>query len=122
MIADEASRFITFIYDVDQDLTPEIYIHADAALIIFNVISEPDDDSKPAPTLEQRLRDHWFDEMFGRDDQAKRDQLIAAFSNASRKLAALNVRRCLEAGVECKANPHPSNSFSVWRRPDLTGA
>jgi hypothetical protein len=106
MILDEARRFLKFISDDDRELRPEIHFHGDASLIIFDVISDLGSDTEPAPTLEQRLREHWYDEMGGQSQVDAAKQLIDAFASAVRKLAVLNTRACHDHDIECKANPY----------------
>jgi hypothetical protein len=105
-IADESKRFMTFIAADDRELRPDIYFHGPAGLIVFDVISEHNDDRNPAPTLEKRLDELWYREIGGDDPTPLVSELRAAFESALAKFARLNKRRCGENDTVCKANPY----------------
>jgi hypothetical protein len=110
LILDEARRFLTFIHRDNPELHPEVHLHADAALIVFGVISDPRaEPEQPAPTLEQQLTQFWYGEMY--DPTAANDSkdLLSGFSNAVARLANLNKQKCSNNDFPCKANPYLEN-------------
>jgi hypothetical protein len=106
-ILDEARRFLTFIYKDNQELKPEVHLHAGAALIVFGIIPDPHAETEqPAPTLEQRLTKYWYMEMADPAECDAGAALLSGFSDAARRLAILNKQRSFDCGFECKANPY----------------
>jgi len=106
-ILDEARRFLTFIHKDNRELNPEVYLHADAALIVFGIIPDPRIEAdQPAPTLHERLADYWYAEM--RDPTSCEDglSLLNGFSDAAKHLADLNKQDCFDKNISCKANPY----------------
>lgn len=105
-ILDEAGRFMTFIHRNDAELRPEIHFHSDAALIIFGIIPDPNAETdRAAPTLDDRLREYWYSEMWNGTDPGGADRLLRAFIDASRRLAAMNKQKCTCKSFPCRANP-----------------
>jgi hypothetical protein len=105
-ILDEIKRFQTFIRPGDKELNPEIHLHGHAALIIFGLIDNAEDDQEPAPTLDQILSEYWYAEMFGEDVYKRWQNSRAGFCKAVRKFSMLNQVVNTDSSFECKANPY----------------
>ena len=106
-ILDEARRFLTFVHKDNPELNPEVHLHAGAALIVFGLIPDTRTETEePAPTLEERLADYWYAEM--RDPTSSDDgaSLLKGFTDAAKRLAALNRQHCFNHDFSCKANPY----------------
>ncbi|MGA8029629.1 MAG: phosphotransferase [Bryobacteraceae bacterium] len=106
LILDEARRFLTFIHKDNPELNPEVHFHGRAALILFGVIPGTQTADEPAPTLEQRLSDYWFEEMGDPKGASDETTLLTAFSDVLRRLIRLNTQKCTDSSFECKANPY----------------
>jgi hypothetical protein len=105
-ILDEARRFLTFIHKDNPDLNPEVHLHAEAALIVFGIIPDPNAEAEqPAPTLEQRLTEYWYDEMQDPVHCSDGTVLVKGLSDAAKRLAILNKQRCFDSSFVCRANP-----------------
>jgi hypothetical protein len=106
-ILEEARRFLTFIQAHNQELRPEVHLHGDAALIIFDVIANSDVSHViPAPTLASELDAYWFSEMKDPETHGNDAALVAAVRNAAERLAVVNILHNSDASFECRANPY----------------
>ncbi len=106
-ILDEARRFLTFIHKDNLELNPEVHLHAGAALIVFGVIPDAHAEAEqPAPTLEQRLTDFWYEEMREPMGSGNGALLLKGFTDAARRLSALNQQKCFNKNFRCMANPY----------------
>jgi len=105
-ILDEARRFLTFIHKDNPDLHPEVHFHAEAALIVFGIIADANaEEERPAPTLEQRLTEYWYEEMRDPMNCDGGETLFEGFTEAAGRLATLNKQKCSDSSFECRANP-----------------
>jgi len=99
-LKDEMLRFNTYIEPWQSQLRPELYIHNGVAVIFFALIDAAEDQSKRAPTLEDRVIALGNKE---RNEQAKNpakiEDLQYAITKAVEKLAALNRKPCPANGV-----------------------
>lgn len=106
-ILEEARRFLTFIHKDNADLTPEVHLHASAALIVFGIIPGPDSKhEQPAPTLEQQLTDYWYAEICDPVGCSDGATLLKGFSEAAARLSILNKQVCFDKSFRCMANPY----------------
>jgi len=106
-ILSEARRFLTLIHKDDPDLRPEVHLHADAALIVFGIVSDQKPEAEaPAPTLEQSLIEQWNQEMEDPASFSASEVLLQGFSDGVRRLAILNRQKYSSNGFLCFANPY----------------
>ena len=100
LLKDEMLRFNTYIEPWQSQLRPELYIHNGVAVIFFALIDAAEDQSKRAPTLEDRviaLGNKERNELA--TNPAKIEDLQFAITKAVEKLAALNCKPCPANGV-----------------------
>ncbi len=106
-ILDEVRRFLTFIFKDNPELKPDPHFHGSAALIVFGIIpSSGVEHEQPAPTLESRLSDFWYGEMWSATKMVSDDPLVQGFKQATQRLFLLNRQPCSTRDFECKANPY----------------
>lgn len=90
-LSDEMHRFKRYAQKWDASLNPQLHYHAGTSLIIFGLVESPDSPGKPAPTLEEKLRDvfygeHWAGEYQGPDE----GELRKLIDRAVQKVGLLN--------------------------------
>jgi hypothetical protein len=115
-VLDEVRRFRQFIQPWDDRLRPEAQFHAGAAVILFGLVPDIADATRPADMLEERLRDLWNSQILGGNDAALRfraEALGRAITNAAHALGDLNGRRALAPGYPPVGNP-PAGYFAKW--------
>jgi hypothetical protein len=106
-VLDEARRFLTFIHKDNPELNPEVHLHGSAALIVFGMILESGNDvEQPAPTLEDEFLKYWYGEMRDPALCGDGDSLLSGFTDAAKRLAALNKQKCVNQSFVSKANPY----------------
>lgn len=91
LLNDEMLRFRTFIEPWQGQLRPELYIHDGVAVIFFSMIDGAGDQSKPAPTLFERVSSL---SALERNENAKNcaaiEDLLHTINRAVERLAILN--------------------------------
>jgi hypothetical protein len=101
LLKDEMLRFNTYIEPWQNQLRPELYIHNGVAVIFFALIDGAEDQSKRAPTLEDRVIALGNKERYEHaKNPAKIEDLQHAITKAVEKLAALNRKPCPANGVK----------------------
>jgi hypothetical protein len=106
LILEEARRFLTFIQKDNPELNPEVHLHGSAALIVFGMIPESDNNvEQAAPTLEEELTKYWYGEMKNPISCDDGNLILAGFVDAARRLASLNKQSCFDRSFQSKANP-----------------
>lgn len=101
LLRDEMLRFNTYIEPWQAQLRPELYIHHGVAVIFFALIDEAEDQTKRAPTLEDRVNALWNRERFEHaKNPAKFEDLQHAITKAVEKLSVLNSKKCPANGVK----------------------
>jgi Phosphotransferase enzyme family len=101
LLKDEMLRFNTFIEPWQGQLRPELYIHHGVAVIFFALIDGAEDQSKRAPTLEDRVIALGNKERNEHaNNPAKIEDLQHAVTKAVEKLAALNRKAYFANGVQ----------------------
>jgi hypothetical protein len=94
-LKDEMLRFNTYIEPWQSQLRPELYIHNGVAVIFFALIDGAEDQSKRAPTLEDRVIALGNKERYEHaENPAKIEDLQYAITKAVEKLSALNRKPC----------------------------
>ena len=105
-VREEALRFRTYIEAYNRDLRPEVHLHADAALIIFDVIEAGTKPTiEPAPTLAKVLQGYWLAEMFDVRNADDGSGILRAVIDAASGLAVLNRQQCPDRTFAIRANP-----------------
>jgi hypothetical protein len=101
LLKDEMLRFNTFIEPWQSQLRPELYIHHGVAVIFFALIDGAEDQSKRAPTLEERMIALGDSERYEHvNNPPKFEDLQRAVTKAVEKLVVLNRKPCPATGVQ----------------------
>jgi hypothetical protein len=107
-IMNEIKRFRTFVQNSDNHLHPDVHLHGDCGVIVFNLVADEARPLTPAPTLEERLGDLWRFELYGPATSTvppDPSDLIDAIASASIKLLNLNRTSSNGTSFECFADP-----------------
>jgi Phosphotransferase enzyme family len=111
-ITDEIQRFFTFVQLWDRELQPRAFFHGDAAVILFGLLPDQTDPTRPAEMIERQLQQLWIDEFWCQDDGAL-NQLRLRVHNFGDGLEAV-ARKLLE--LNCR-NPN-TDQFIGYGIPD----
>lgn len=98
-VVEEVERFFAFIHAWDPELQPRAFFHADAAMVLFGIISEEHNRAQPAAMLAQCLEELWNSEVFAATPEAfqkvtrQSENLTVAVRRTAEKLCSLNRTR-----------------------------
>lgn len=96
-VLDEMRRFRLFIEPWDGELRPRLHFHGAAAVLLFGLVSDQRERSRPAAMLSSRLEALWNDQLFGmktEEDLVREGEALAeGAENVARRLRDLNSRK-----------------------------
>jgi hypothetical protein len=122
LILEEACRFNRFIRPLDDQLDPRVFIHGSIGVLVFDLVAHPDNASAPAPTLEKRLEQLWYSELYPPetpDPSAPTYQGMATgLINAVHKLGRINR---VPAGVTTPFRDFSSPSLKAIEESETNG-
>jgi hypothetical protein len=108
-VRDEIRRFQRFILPWDDQLRPQAFYHADAAVIVFGLVRDPLEPTRPATELEETLSALWNDELFGsvpaEEIRRRGDDLVQSLNAAAHKLGELNRHAPGSSGYTAELDP-----------------
>jgi hypothetical protein len=100
LLEEEIRRFREFIAWWDTGLSPRLHFHAGIGLIAFALVEDHGQPGRPAPTLEERLQEALYDELWQGPRQGPAEEdLSIAIDRAVLKLERLNARRSADSTV-----------------------
>jgi len=125
-VQDEMKRFRTFIQPWDDELRPKLHFHGEAAVILFGLVPNEMDRTKPAEVLEDRLRAVWNNQLFAANSDAElerqREALTLGVENAARRLGELNSTSPPSSELTPLGNPDVGATFDKLARAGIDWA
>lgn len=127
LLQEEVRRFREFIAWWDTGLSPRLHFHAGTGLVLFALVEDHGQPGQPAPTLEERLEEALYDELWTGPRQGPAEgDLGAAIDRAVQKLERLNARCCVGStvpslGVPLDAVDAILQRGITWTIPDCEG-
>jgi hypothetical protein len=123
----EIERFRIFIQEWDDQLHPVACLHGSIGVIIFGLIPDPQNPTRPAPVLDQRLSDLWNSELGFPLACAPPDEgdLRLGLESTVSSLARLNQRLNTRTDIRSWVNPDMrcfqvlENNGTDWGLGDL---
>jgi len=108
-LLDEMRRFRTFIGPWDNELRPKLHFHSEAAVLLFGLIRDDRDPSRPAEMLDTRLEELWNAELFASRTEKDQMEAVNALAEgvevAARKLGELNCLKPHDSRFPPLGNP-----------------
>jgi Phosphotransferase enzyme family len=106
---EEIPRFRSFVQEWDLTLQPEAHFHGDEAVMLFGLVPSDDNNSVPAPMLEDRLEKLWNDQWMqcenGTELRRRAEALGRGLERAAHGLERLNALEPVAGPFRCYGNP-----------------
>lgn len=105
---EEILRFRTFVQEWDPQLQPEAYFHGDAAVILFGLVQDDQNNTAPAEPLERGLENLWNTQWMRSEPHLQlvhREALGRGLERTARSLRLLNSMPVKHSGFDCLGNP-----------------